>query len=1229
MIDSYRTVVLEFVAAVIQLAAEHPLPSLLVIVAVQVGMISAAARFLARKTAAREPVSAHRIYLAAIVLMLALGPAHYYLGGWEVTTLAESEQPDVSPQTDSQAFHLLTSLPTLNTGDETTLKRSSAVQDRQQAVQGNSSAIAELQSELPVNDPLESQAVFAALDNASTLSSASPDSSVPKLVSSFGLSRTVMITLVSLYIAGFFAVVLRFSVGTVRLMWLARCGSPLRGQAQSLMDSIAAEVGLRTNRRARVVDGVAMPLVFGVVRPVVLLPADFESWTLGEQRATLLHELTHVRRRDTVGQLLAVATKAIYWCHPSIWFLNRQLIEAREWATDEQAIRSGMDARQYAENLVNVVARIRTGRSLVQMAAIGMAAGSRLEDRLRQILNNASQRNDRQNLAAIGSVVVMLAITTLTTVRVVFAAEPPTFALPVLSPPLAVPQEKKAVADIDEASLVSRLAECDVLDVTSDQFDASFYASGQVLSSSGEPVAGAIVVLRESSTSRLSSDPGKYIYVPNRHLIRTDDVFARTSTDADGRFTFEDAKSPVFSKSWANSWRGDIVAAHPNFGVGNVSLPYKKERQRYDNNLQVTLRPTSTVTGKYLSPGGAPIRGATVRMVKLSTPSLSSRSSDRGIDLQMSQLSPQTLTDVNGEFVLREVPAGFVGSITLSHPQWLDSYSSFATSDDVPTGLMEMRGSDRDIQGMPVEVIADAGVLFTGRVIDPDGLPVDGARVSFGSTTTRTESDDDGHYRLKLASKLIDRYRQPDQDAKIYVWLDGTNGLLGRTLDVSVAELESGKPFEIQLQRGVRVTGTVVTEQGEPVADVLAYSISKKQGGSSTVDGTFDLLLEKSEHTLVFGTDEPGFALPKQIDLYRLAGKNDLSQVLHRTIDLTSGADTAIPPIVVSRLQSLRVVALLPDGEPAVGATVMIKDLQRYEPTSASSYVRPPRVIERSEPTLTGPSGAVDLTPQGVVTDDAYAEVKLATNGKAYDGEALISAIKNGVVTVELKAGWIVEGRVLLDDEAFQGVRVAVGESTPNVRTVNGRTYRGSTVGNFQEGTADEDGWYRVPVRAGKEYSVSIRELPGIPDSRVGVGYRAGAEEGGRLVTKPFTFKSGDQQIAGVVVDQDGAPVVGANVSVMRTSRSQPEFWLGHRAESQSMTDAAGKFRLKNVPVGSYTLRVSGPRNGAKRSPATSVTAEAASTDLEITLASEEAPAELPRLQPRRIETIIPSSREK
>ena len=124
--------------------------------------------------------------------------------------------------------------------------------------------------------------------------------------------------------------------------------------------------------------------MWGVLRPVVVLPASARQWTAPRLRTVLLHELVHVERRDLVAQFLGQAVCCLYWIHPLAWLAARQLRKEREQACDDAVLARGVPAPEYAGLLLDLV-RGRPLRRWKQAPA--MAEGSGLELRVRAMLD--------------------------------------------------------------------------------------------------------------------------------------------------------------------------------------------------------------------------------------------------------------------------------------------------------------------------------------------------------------------------------------------------------------------------------------------------------------------------------------------------------------------------------------------------------------------------------------------------------------------------------------------------------------------------------------------------------------------------------------------------------------------------------------------------------------------------------------------------------------------------
>ena len=88
--------------------------------------------------------------------------------------------------------------------------------------------------------------------------------------------------------------------GALRLRRLSSDASPISDPRWTRLASELA-VKLRIKQNVKILEGrqKAMPLTWGFVKPVILLPADAREWPEEHIRVVLAHELAHIRRRDS------------------------------------------------------------------------------------------------------------------------------------------------------------------------------------------------------------------------------------------------------------------------------------------------------------------------------------------------------------------------------------------------------------------------------------------------------------------------------------------------------------------------------------------------------------------------------------------------------------------------------------------------------------------------------------------------------------------------------------------------------------------------------------------------------------------------------------------------------------------------------------------------------------------------------------------------------------------
>lgn len=217
---------------------------------------------------------------------------------------------------------------------------------------------------------------------------------LPQQGSAALLSRLVNWALV-VWFVGVVLLLLRLLVGFMSTNLLTRGAvefkdAKLTGLFSSLLNELQLKGSVRLLRSERTL----MPIVCGVLRPVVLLPASADDWSEERRKVVLLHELTHVTRKDCLTQMLAQAACAFYWFNPFVWHAARRLRVEREQACDDYVLSIGTRPSDYAHHLLEI-ARYLQERSVFQWSqttTVAMARRSQLEGRLLAILSKEVKR---------------------------------------------------------------------------------------------------------------------------------------------------------------------------------------------------------------------------------------------------------------------------------------------------------------------------------------------------------------------------------------------------------------------------------------------------------------------------------------------------------------------------------------------------------------------------------------------------------------------------------------------------------------------------------------------------------------------------------------------------------------------------------------------------------------------------------------------------------------------
>lgn len=189
------------------------------------------------------------------------------------------------------------------------------------------------------------------------------------------------------WLAGVLLTLGRLGRDVHRVRGLTRRAALLRrGPLLEAATQVAAELGVWRPVRIAISRELAVPIAWGLFRPVVVLPDGARRWEPARRRVVLRHELAHVQRGDYAGHLLIELACAMHWPNPLAWLAARRARLDQEQACDDRVLALGTGPVEYAEHLLEI-ARAFARPMPHARGALAMAASATLPVRMRAILD--------------------------------------------------------------------------------------------------------------------------------------------------------------------------------------------------------------------------------------------------------------------------------------------------------------------------------------------------------------------------------------------------------------------------------------------------------------------------------------------------------------------------------------------------------------------------------------------------------------------------------------------------------------------------------------------------------------------------------------------------------------------------------------------------------------------------------------------------------------------------
>jgi beta-lactamase regulating signal transducer with metallopeptidase domain len=169
----------------------------------------------------------------------------------------------------------------------------------------------------------------------------------------------------------------------------ARSGARADETVLAAVAHAAEQLGLARIPAVRLHRSASTPQIVGLWRPILVIPA----WLTARRdqlAAALLHELAHLRRRDTWVHGLQLVVGSLLCAWPVVHWVNRRIAVYREMACDQWALACGpLGAGSYARMLVAFARRVAVPEPGAAMALLG--GRKQIEHRVDALLRGATR----------------------------------------------------------------------------------------------------------------------------------------------------------------------------------------------------------------------------------------------------------------------------------------------------------------------------------------------------------------------------------------------------------------------------------------------------------------------------------------------------------------------------------------------------------------------------------------------------------------------------------------------------------------------------------------------------------------------------------------------------------------------------------------------------------------------------------------------------------------------
>lgn len=164
------------------------------------------------------------------------------------------------------------------------------------------------------------------------------------------IPKTVLDWVFVIYVIGIVVYAMKYIISYLRLRRALSKATILHGEKLNRIKEIASEQKIKPCKVIEV-PGLPSAFVCGVIRPILAIPADSDL-----DDKIILHELFHLKHKDTFWSMVICLFRCIHWCNPLLIYCANRAINDMEARCDQYVLEclEGEELRDYGRILLSM-----------------------------------------------------------------------------------------------------------------------------------------------------------------------------------------------------------------------------------------------------------------------------------------------------------------------------------------------------------------------------------------------------------------------------------------------------------------------------------------------------------------------------------------------------------------------------------------------------------------------------------------------------------------------------------------------------------------------------------------------------------------------------------------------------------------------------------------------------------------------------------------------------------